>query len=101
MRRGLLLFGFLILAACEQPTPGGEALAEMSAAMRAQTDLVERGENLRQVFGDCTDDCTGHQAGYLWALEQPDIRHEDDCPEPDNHSFNHGCQMGVRAASFL
>lgn len=41
----------------------------------------------------CTDDCSGHQAGYDWA-EQNDIDDEDACNTP-SQSFNEGCQSYI------
>ena len=38
----------------------------------------------------CTDDCSGHQAGYDWA-ETNDITDPDDC-SGNSQSFIEGCQ---------
>jgi len=38
---------------------------------------------------DCTDDCSGHEAGYNWA-EENDIYDEYDC-DGNSNSFNEGC----------
>lgn len=42
-------------------------------------------------FGDydCTEDCSGHEAGYDWA-EENDIYDEYDC-DGNSNSFNEGC----------
>lgn len=44
-----------------------------------------------EYFGDypCTDDCSGHSAGYKWAMEK-DITDPDDCGGNSN-SFIEGC----------
>lgn len=42
---------------------------------------------------ECTDDCSGHQAGYEWA-EQNDINDEAACDTPAQ-SFNEGCQSYI------
>ncbi|MDX8495296.1 hypothetical protein RFN29_27430 [Mesorhizobium sp. VK22B] len=42
---------------------------------------------------DCTDDCSGHEAGYDWAARN-DITDERDC-DGDSQSFNEGCQAYV------
>jgi hypothetical protein len=42
---------------------------------------------------DCTDDCSGHEAGYEWA-EENDITDADDC-DGDSQSFNEGCETWV------
>lgn len=97
MRRAVVA-AVLLLAACG-PTAGDEAMAEMQGAMRSQTDMVERGVGLTEIFGDCTDDCSGHRAGYLWAIEHEQVL-EGDCDAAAGESFHHGCLMGARAASF-
>jgi hypothetical protein len=38
----------------------------------------------------CTDDCSGHQAGYNWA-EQNDVSDPDECGG-NSQSFIEGCQ---------
>ncbi len=42
---------------------------------------------------DCTEDCSGHEAGYEWA-EENDIDDVDDCSGNSN-SFIEGCQSYV------
>lgn len=48
-----------------------------------------------QTFGgyECTEDCSGHRAGYEWA-EENDISDESDC-SGNSTSFNEGCQAYV------
>ena len=43
---------------------------------------------------ECTNDCSGHEAGYNWA-EKNDISNPDDCA---NHSksFEEGCLSYIR-----
>jgi len=42
---------------------------------------------------DCTDDCSGREAGYDWAARN-DITDEREC-DGDSRSFNEGCQAYV------
>ena len=44
----------------------------------------------------CTDDCSGHEAGYDWA-ETRDIENEDTCDslETNSESFKEGCKAFV------
>jgi hypothetical protein len=42
---------------------------------------------------ECTDDCSGHEAGYEWA-EENDITDDYDC-DGNSDSFNEGCQAYV------
>ncbi|MDR3204065.1 MAG: hypothetical protein LBV23_04910 [Deltaproteobacteria bacterium] len=37
----------------------------------------------------CTDDCSGHEAGYNWARDN-EIDDTDDC-DGKSESFNEGC----------
>lgn len=45
----------------------------------------------------CTDDCSGHQAGYEWA-EQHDIDDESSCSTA-SPSFNEGCESYVNGGA--
>lgn len=89
----------LLLAACNDPTPGEAALAELGRQLRSEAELVRQGEALDSIFEDCTDDCSGHRAGYLWALERPDIVDETQCANA-SASFEAGCRKGLVAAAF-
>lgn len=42
---------------------------------------------------ECTEDCSGHKAGYDWA-EENDVTDESDC-SGNSTSFNEGCQAYV------
>ena len=46
---------------------------------------------------ECTEDCSGHQAGYDWAVEN-EIDDVDSC-ETESQSFNEGCQSAVDGGS--
>lgn len=52
-----------------------------------------------RTFGgnDCTDDCSGHKAGYEWA-EQKSITDESECSGNSN-SFVEGCRTYVEDPS--
>lgn len=50
-------------------------------------------------FDNCTDDCSGHEAGYRWA-EDNDIMDRDDCDGRSN-SFNEGCEQYVEEQQYL
>jgi hypothetical protein len=51
------------------------------------------------MFGgyECTDDCSGHKAGYEWA-EAKGITREEDCTGNSN-SFIEGCRTFVEDPS--
>ena len=52
-----------------------------------------------RTFGgfDCTEDCSGHKAGYDWA-EEKNIAEESDCGG-NSQSFIEGCQAYVQDPS--
>lgn len=47
-----------------------------------------------RTFGgfECTEDCSGHKAGYDWA-ERKNIEDEADCPDGNSQSFHEGCEV--------
>lgn len=58
-------------------------------------EAVRRGIALDRVFeGRCSDNCSGHAAGYEWAFDQG-LRDADRCHN-DSRSFEEGCRVGVR-----
>lgn len=54
--------------------------------------LTQRGLAARRQFGgyDCTEDCSGHEAGYAWA-EENSITDASECGGNSN-SFIEGCE---------
>ncbi|MCA9361200.1 hypothetical protein KC845_01435 [Candidatus Kaiserbacteria bacterium] len=58
-------------------------------------DLKERIENRPQYFHgyNCTKDCSGHEAGYNWAMKN-NIMWKSECPNTSK-SFNEGCKAWV------
>ncbi|RWB20394.1 MAG: hypothetical protein EOQ40_15110 [Mesorhizobium sp.] len=65
------------------------------AGALALAGFVAAPANAQETFHsyDCTDDCSGHEAGYDWAARN-DITDERDC-DGDSRSFNEGCQAYV------
>ncbi|UXJ55050.1 hypothetical protein [Pseudomonas citronellolis] len=45
----------------------------------------------------CTDDCSGHQAGYDWA-EEHNITNDSAC-STNSQSFNEGCESYVNGGN--
>jgi hypothetical protein len=83
-----LLLGVVILGSGHH-----ESTPEDSVAMdRVQVDRYRRVENAPQTFAGhpCTDDCSGHRAGYEWA-EEHDIDDADKCTG-NSQSFVEGCR---------
>lgn len=54
--------------------------------------FVDAANAQERAFGgfDCTDDCSGHSAGYKWA-DRHSIDDESDCPFGNSPSFHEGC----------
>ena len=67
----------------------------VSAGAFALAVFVAAPTNAQETFHgyDCTDDCSGHEAGYDWAARN-DITDERDC-DGKSQSFNEGCQAYV------
>ena len=62
------------------------------SCLRFGSQLSALGQASARTFGgyDCTDNCVGHAAGYLWA-EERGIENLDDCPENRSEAFYEGC----------
>ena len=62
--------------------------------------FVHAANSQDRTFGDfdCTDDCSGHAAGYKWAA-QHGIDNENDCPYGNSQSFHEGCIAHTRDPS--
>lgn len=58
---------------------------------------LEKAKSGLRWFGDyvCSDDCSGHKAGYSWA-EGRRVRHQSDCPSGESESFREGCLQYAR-----
>lgn len=54
-------------------------------------DSYEEYQDRSPAFSGCTDDCSGHQAGYDWA-ESKGITDPSDC-SGNSQSFIEGCQV--------
>jgi hypothetical protein len=65
------------------------------ALMLSIVSLIALGNSTsaqKRTYGgyQCTDDCSGHAAGYEWAKEH-EIDDEAKCPEGNSQSFHEGC----------
>lgn len=67
----------------------------MISALAAFLLCVTPAEAQDRTFGDneCTDDCSGHKAGYEWA-ERNSVSREADCLGQSN-SFEEGCRTFI------
>ncbi len=71
----------------------------VAASAFALAVFVAAPANAQETFRgyNCTDDCSGHEAGYDWAARN-DITDERDC-DGNGQSFNEGCQAYVEEQS--
>ena len=97
----------MALAGCEkapvpeQTPPGADAPVSSPATVptsqpSSYSAPVDADTPYQDRHGDeeCTQDCSGHEAGYKWA-EANSIDDEDDCTG-NSQSFIEGCQAYVR-----
>ncbi len=87
----------LLLAALVGACGGQESVQEsqrddVTADARADAEAELSGTTYQEVAGTsaCTEDCSGHDAGYEWAQEN-EITDPDDC-DGNNDSFIEGCR---------
>jgi|ERR1700729_962665 len=91
----------------EQPRTGGATSGKGSGSATDGSGTTATQNRGQQPSGagtfhgfTCTEDCSGHEAGYEWA-EQHDIDDPHTCytgprlSNPDNRSFSEGCEAYV------
>lgn len=86
-----------LLAGCRPAEPTDNEIRDW-AYSKALDDLS--GATFAEVgdVSSCTDDCSGHDAGFEYARSQQ-IFDEDDCSD-DNPSFNEGCRTFAKAFDY-
>ncbi len=107
MNRYLTLAAALVLASCGSADASEQSVAATSDDLwDSEADTSgERGSEDYQTYDDrrdamegsagyvsgygCTEDCSGHDAGYAWA-EENDVTDEGDCGG-NSWSFQEGC----------
>lgn len=67
-----------------------ESAAYESRDIGAEPDDVEASEVEKPVFENCTEDCSGHEAGFQWAQDN-DVTDASECGGNSN-SFREGCE---------
>jgi len=99
-------FAALLIAfsGCGCSPVGGSASTESEAADASADAPIEASEVDPQdveepVFEGCTEDCSGHEAGFLWAQDN-DISDESDCGG-NSQSFIEGCEQFVQERQAL
>ena len=92
------------VVAGDAPAPSGlDSVAAAVNPVRGDFNEDRAGEAARDYLSgetyegavgsaDCTDDCSGHEAGWQWAKDG------NDCGNGDSDSFNAGCQAYADAA---
>ena len=80
----LTLFVVVALSGCA-------ASEETEAEAEAAADYEQNDNQVNTFMGyECTEDCSGHEAGYEWA-EENEITDPDDCGG-NSESFEEGCR---------
>ena len=84
----LALFVVVALSGCAA-SEGTEA--EVEAEAEATANYEQNDNQIGTFMGyECTEDCSGHEAGYGWA-EENEITDPDDCGG-NSESFEEGCR---------
>lgn len=94
-RRGGLIIGLLVLGGIIYAFSGKDN--DTSTPDPSYTSASDSGSSSSdsEFHGyDCTQDCSGHEAGYRWA-EEHDLTDEDDC-DGKSESFIEGCKAYVQ-----
>ncbi|MGW8185000.1 MAG: hypothetical protein ACWGHO_02720 [Candidatus Moraniibacteriota bacterium] len=91
-----VFLGCFLLSGCsEQTSTQSQPLTKESISTYESTSITEYDEPEayeESTFNgyECTDDCSGHEAGYKWAEEQG-ITDSSDC-DGNSNSFIEGCE---------
>lgn len=94
MRYFILVSGMLLLAVgCANKTDIVDRTYTPEMVEENRGEVENSGDSLYFNSYECTDDCSGHEAGYEWA-ERKGIGDVDDCGGNSN-SFIEGCQSYV------
>ena len=67
-----------------------EAATEQALETVSDSSFADYGDT-----GECTEDCSGHEAGYEWAKDR-EVEDEVDC-SGNSESFIDGCRAYARA----
>lgn len=100
---GLLINGCAKSEEDVQRITGSDRVAEVAPDVPSDPDKAANAEAEVQgtTYADqgepygCTDDCSGHEAGYQWA-DDNDVTDPDDCGG-NSQSFIEGCQAHAEA----
>ena len=91
MRMFWLAVALLCIAACSDSTNyNDESLGDEANSEYEPAEQETGSESLTFGGNPCTDDCSGHEAGYAWA-EENGIDDPDSCGG-NSQSFIEGCQ---------
>ena len=87
------LLSLLAATACNSPEPSDEDIDQ--AYENAQEQLSDVSFEDVGDSGDCTEDCSGHDAGFEWARDQG-VTDSSEC-SGDSQSFVEGCEAFAAA----
>jgi len=84
----VLAIGFAILQAHDKKVEADAYAAEDDAVATAHSEMADKTYQEEKGFMDCTEDCSGHEAGFAWAKTH-EIDDDSDC-HGDSDSFVKG-----------
>ena len=94
--RWCVIFVGVILLGAQHIEAQEQVRRQMRSAMRQMEPRVRPSvlDGSPQFAGrwSCSDDCSGHLAGWRWAVEHS-VRKADECEGSNSESFFEGCQI--------
>ena len=94
---GLFVLWLLGCSAQDRGATGSTSLEEIAAERRA--DIVSGIDLDRHFSGSCTSGCSGHRAGYIWAMNRS-LQDDGRCTN-SSRSFSEGCRLAVEDVAAL
>ena len=101
----VLAIGLALTACSEAPVSddlsdyeGEEFAGETYHEYDTRRDSYDGSEKRFSTYG-CTEDCSGHEAGYAWAAENG-IDDPDDC-RGNSWSFEEGCRVYAEESTYF
>ena len=92
MKPPFILFCFILLCLTACSEEGAKTVHYKSTYIAPAVGETSYSKNSNSTFSgyDCTEDCSGHEAGNAWA-EENDVTEPDDCGG-NSESFIEGCR---------
>lgn len=93
----IIFFGWLFLSGSSHTSSNTDSTSDYNSSSQDASDSEEDNTEPLEFHGyDCTDDCSGHEAGYDWADEK-DICSEYESGDEYSGSYSNSFNKGVTA----